>query len=152
MSKPASLQTLILALTALLGPSCHTQPPAPSGAPANSQLSLSEKEVFNAIRKYYRDTFPSVTFDEGSFLHEVDGPLRRQRLHIAVPVAADRQYQYSFSAAFLSRQAHSADGLTRCIAGDLLLLKHTRLFSYPSRCGYNGIMVNCTTYVVEAKK
>jgi hypothetical protein len=44
------------------------------------------------------------------------------------------------------------DGLARCIAGDLLLLKHTSLFSYPSKQGYNGTMVNSTTYVEEATK
>src|SRR6266516_2043879 len=122
MRKPALLTTVVLTLTAIFGPSCHTKHPAPSGAPANKQLLLLEEETFNAIRKYYQDTFPSVTFDEKSLLREVDGPLGRQRLHVAVPVVVDRQYQYSFSTAFLSHQAHSADGLARCIAGDLLLL------------------------------
>jgi hypothetical protein len=152
MRKPALLTTLVLALTAILGPSCQTQHHTPSCTLANNQPSLSDEEAFNAIRKYYQDTFPSMTFDEGTFLHEADGPIGQPRLHVAVPVAVDRQYQHSFSAAFLSRQARSPDGLTRCIAEDLLLLKHTRLFSYPSRRGYNEITVNCTTYVVEAKK
>jgi hypothetical protein len=144
---------VVLALICIAGQGCHTEHSASTGNAANSSPPVAEEEeAFSTILKYYRDTFPSVVFEEGHFVHLRDGPLGHLRVYVTVPVAVDGQYQHPFSEAFLSRQSASPDVLTRCIAHDLLLLKHKRLFSCPSRDGYDGTIVNCTTYVVEEKR
>jgi hypothetical protein len=146
MRKSPLFLTVVLVLVASLGLGCQSQ----LQRTTNGQSSVSDDQTFETIWKYYQETFPSITFQEGEFVHTVDGPLARQRVHVAVPQAVDAEYQHRFSEAFLSSQLRNPDGLTRYVAGDLLLMRHRRLFCYASRHGYDGTTVNCTTYVVEA--
>jgi hypothetical protein len=153
--KSSALVT-VLVLIALAAPEqgCRSKPPTPASNVGNQEIaSPSDEHAFAVILAYYRQTFPSVTFESGGLLGGmVDGPLGRERTHVAVPVAVDKEYQHHFSRGFLASQEKSSDGLARSVAQDLLLLEHERLFSYTSRHGIDGVMIDCTNYVVRSAK
>jgi hypothetical protein len=132
---------------------CQARRHSPSSCPDQREASLQDEQKFAKIVDYYRETFPTATFSDGLTAHLVDGPDGKQRLHISVPVAVDAEYQHPYAPTFLAKQSTNADGLTRMIADELLLLRNEKLFTRPSRVGYGGeVMVDCITYVVRVDR
>jgi hypothetical protein len=132
---------------------CQAHRHSPSTSTEQREPSLQDEQRFAKIVDYYRETFPTVAFSDVPTAHLVDGPDGKQRLHISVPVAVDAEYQHPYAPTFLAEQSTSTNGLARMIAGDLLLLRKERLFSRPSRVGYDGeVMVDCITYVVKGDR
>jgi hypothetical protein len=141
-------RTLIILMTVGLVAGCETRPCARSSFAGPAESRLLDEQTFARIVAYYHKVFPKAVFG-GPSEHEIDGP-RRERCHVAVPVAVDAEYRHPFARAFLMRQAEKPDGLAQMIAADLLLLRNERLFTYRGRAGHDKqTTVDCTIYVVK---
>jgi hypothetical protein len=127
---------------------CHYS----STAMVRRKAPVLDEPHFATILDYYRKTFPVATFASGESIKLRDGPAG-ERIHVNVPGPLNKYYQHRYGSAFLSNKSTNADGLTRMIATDLLLLRKERLFTYPSRVGYGGeVLVDCITYVVKGDR
>ena len=142
-------RTFTLLVAACLLSGCQDQPRLSLASAQRRDTAVGDARRFAEILDYYRKTFPNVSFSDGRAIHVSDGP-EGERLHINVPVAMDAEYQHSYAPAFLMEQSQSTNGLARMVAGDLLLLRKERLFSYRGgRFGFGGVMVDCITYVIK---
>jgi len=147
-----SLRAFMIPMMVSLLVGCQARRQSPSASTEQREPSLQDAQQFAKIVDYYRETFPTVTFSDGRTVHFADGQDGKQRLHISVPVAVDAEYQHPYAPTFLAKQSTNADGLTRMIADELLLLRNEKLFTRPSRIGYGGeVLVDCIDYVVKAE-
>src|SRR5438477_6054169 len=93
----------------------------------NSKDKEDEKK-FQQILVFWQRSFPKSTFEGGS-VRLVDGPTRRQRLHIPVPKKIESLYMHKFFMAFLEQRSKATNELERFVANDLLGLGRGVLYT-----------------------